>query len=186
MNQAKIEELRQRIERITKRLDDKAGKGIKWDYTFPDGVKTTYSLKNLKAPEDWMDDFANLANWIWSLKDYIKKYLITQGKNGSLVENYVNQNIPLQLCADIANSLKHCGLDKASRSGHTLIIGQPNYTIPQEGIGHLSFLANAVEIAVAKPEVTEIKIPITAQNGMDFGDGFKILEDAMNLWEGFL
>lgn len=135
----------------------------------------------MKPPEFWDDEFANYANWVWSLKDYIKK----QSPDGSEVEQFVN-NIPsLCLTADIANSLKHDGLDRRLRSGHRPVIGRAKYEIPQTGINSLRFGAQDVVID-AKPEETIVRIPITSEEGENLGDGFEILSEAVFSWETFL
>lgn len=51
---------------------------------------------------------------MWNEKDWLKKEYPGRSKD---IEEYVNDSIHIKVVADLANSLKHRGLDKKSRSG---------------------------------------------------------------------
>ena len=185
MKLPEIQRLFARVGRITAQLNGKAGPGTAWNYTFPDGSTTTYVITNVKTPEEIEDQFANLSIWTWAIKDYFKALAPTFGTKPNAIEDFVNANPALPLCADIANRLKHGEL-KESRSGQFPVVGRPTYKVPQAAVASLLVTANNVKLDVADPELVEIEVSVTSQSGIALGDGFEFLRDGIAAWESLL
>lgn len=116
MNFSDLENIFDRAKRIRSRLDIKDGTGTNWSHTFEDNETHEYEINGVKPPEDIQDDIESAFVWLWSLKDYVKKYSVKEGFSSGWVETKINSDHYLCICADIANSVKHGGLDKKSRS----------------------------------------------------------------------
>ena len=107
MTAAELEKLFQRIERIRGRVANRAGDGCEWKYTFPEGDTTTYKLVGVKAAEVAEDDIRELLTWWWNGKDYLKKRAKVVGQSAQVIEDMVNNDPSLAVCADVANSPDH-------------------------------------------------------------------------------
>jgi hypothetical protein len=186
-----LEELFSRVARITGKLHDKAGPGTSWDYTFPDGSTTTYEITNVKTPEELQDQFANLAVWTWSIKDYLKRLSMVLGTTPQAIEEHVNRDPTLPLCADLANMLKHGELT-SSRSGKWPVSVKPSYVIRHDPraaatpIKSIVFTAAGVRLDISNPALVEIEFKVTAKSGEPLPDGLQCLADAISSWESLL
>lgn len=178
MKLQEIETLFARIKRLLGSLRIRAGKGTTWDYTFPDGQTTTYRLENVRPPEEIEDDIANMFIWTWSLKDYLKELARSRRLNPQSVEDAINENEVLMICGDLANLLKH-GRLKTSRSGKFPKILGPEYEIPQEAIGRITFAGPNVTTSVLKPELVDVYVTIQDQHNNSLGDALLFLRIAV-------
>jgi hypothetical protein len=174
-----INKLFGRINRIKNRLGIKDGVGTSWDCSLENGEIHKYILKGIKSPEEVEDDIASAFIWLWGLKDHIKKY----AKNGDVVEAQVNGNSYLSICADLANGLKHGGLDRKSRSGKTPSLGNLKYHIPQAAIKELAFGAFDVSIDINNAHLVSWEMPILDNQNNAIGDAFDYLDHCINAWE---
>jgi hypothetical protein len=182
MKTSEIERLFERIQRISKEIEQKYGSGFQRNVLFPDGMSVTYKVTNLKAPEQLEDDVTNLCIWVWNLKDYLKTMAVSCGKTALLVETAVDSDPYLPICADLANKLKH-GTLKKSRSGKFPAMGRLECTLPHTALNSLTFKEAEVEFDVATPESAEISIPVYDDTGKLLGDVLKILEQGIVSWE---
>jgi hypothetical protein len=183
MNTKQIDRLFDRMRRLSESLHIKAGPGTGWSYTLPTGEQQTYHITNVRGPDELEDNFANLAVWVWSVKDYIKEFAVVQGFSASLVEKYVNKNSDLCLCADIANLFKH-GKLRTSRSGKFPQPMDVRYRIPHTAMKKLTFTGgNELEIDVKDPAGVDISLPIQDADGNDLGDGFELLKSGLAAWD---
>jgi hypothetical protein len=181
MNITEINGVFERLKRLSSRLDKKVGEGYQWTYTFPDGVETTYILKNIKNFEEMEDDIANLFIWVWNLKDYLKKFAKAMSRSPQEVEDIINSDKNLQICGDIANGLKH-GPERKSRS---YILSRLQYEIPHTALSSLTYRGKEVELNIAKTEEVILSRPILDKEGNEIGDGLKILSDGLNRFEKY-
>lgn len=177
-----IDNLFGRINRIKKRLNIKDGDGASWECCLENGEKHKYILKGIKSPEEVEDDIANIFIWLWSLKDYIKKSF----DNIVPIEKQVNANHHLSICADLANGLKHGGLDRNSRSGKRPVLGKLKYKIPQLAIKELSFGAFSVGIDINNAHLVEWGMPILDDLSNPIGDAFECLDHCITAWESII
>ncbi len=182
MKKEDVEKLFNRMKRLAKDFEAKGGSGATWNYIFPDGIETKYIINNIKSPEEIEDKVESLLLWVWSCKDYLKKYSITYGKEDKWIENIVNNNREICICADIANALKHGGTNK-SRSGLFPKLGDVAYSMPQTTLGKITLSANDIEIDIADPSGVDITIPVMDQNGNQVGDIFECIDATIKAWE---
>ncbi|HDY86696.1 MAG TPA: hypothetical protein ENH82_01100 [bacterium] len=182
MNIAGAKIVLDRIARLSRRATNVGGDGATWSYTFPDDVKTTYILNEVKAQEELGDDILNVFIWFWSFKDYLKELIVHQGGDPSSIENKVNSDQKLAICADIANRLKHSSLNH-SRSGKFPILGSLAYSIPQSSIKKISFRGDEVEFDFQDYENIDIKMPILDSSGNEIGQALHFLSYAIDVWE---
>jgi len=172
-----------RAKRIRKRLEIKDGEGTNWSYTFEDNETHKYVLNGVKPPEEIQDDIESTFVWLWSLKDYVKKYSVKNGKSQKWVEDKINADSNLCLCADIANSLKHGGLNRKTRSEKNPKLGQVTYSFEKEALGSMVFHAFKVETNIKSPEKVDLKMDILDSEGVKIGDAFKLLDYGIQVWE---
>jgi len=188
---ADLKKLVGRVERFRAKLQQKAGPGTSWDYTFPDGTKTTYAITKVQTPEELLDLFASLAIAIWSIKDYLSELSATFGTTPEAIEAYVDSDRYLPLCADLANLIKH-GKLKKSRSGKWPDSVAPTYVVahdpkaPITPIKSLQFGAGSVTLDISDPELVEIKFKVRSTSGAELADGLVCLQYGIASWESFI
>lgn len=175
MTGAEVDKLFERLARHAKATKRQAGEGSAWQCTLSSGEVHIYVMAGVRTHADAMDSAENLIKWIWDSKDYLKKRAETVGRKGVEVEKFINQNIYLTVCADLANGLKHGGLDKSRkpRSQRSPRLGEISFTVPQAAIGSLVFTDHHCEVSVSDPEKVGIKLPIFDENGEGIGDAFE-------------
>jgi hypothetical protein len=187
MEYSELEKLIGRADRFRKRLHEKQGDGTGWPFTVENGESHYISINGVKSPEELEDDISSMFIWLWSLKDYVKKYVVKNGKSKDWVEVKVNSDSHLCICADLANSLKHGGPDPnprvKPRSGKNPRLGTLKYQVPQKAIGSLSIGAFDVNVNVRNPEFVKLEMPVIGENDRMLGDAFKYLEYALTAWE---
>lgn len=186
-----LEKLFSRVARIRGKLQDKAGPGASWDYTFPDGSTETYEITKVKTPEELEDQFADLAVWIWSIKDYLKGLSKTLGTTPKAIEEHVDSDPALPMCADLANMLKH-GQLRESRSTRWPASVKPSYVVkhdpyaPVSPIQSILFHTGGVKLDVSDPALVEVKFNIKGRAGESLGDGLEYLAAGVSSWESLL
>lgn len=188
MDFSELEKLLERSDRFRRKLQIKDGQGTKWSYTFENGETHFYSIEGIKPPEDIEDEVATIFIWLWSLKDYVKKYVMNKGKSKNWVESRVNADPYLCICADLANSLKHGGLDSKfkPRSNKNPKLGKLKYQIPQKAMGSLTVGAFDVGLDVSNPSLVVLEMPVTGNNNRVLGDALKYLDYSLKAWEGIV
>ena len=181
MTRAEIDKLFDRLARHAKATKRHGSEGTAWQCKLPNGEVHTYCMVGVRTHAEAMDSAENLIKWIWDSKDYLKKRAESVGKEGARIEEYVNQNIFLSVCADLANGLKHGGLDKSRkpRSQMSPRLGEVSFTFPQAAIGSLVFGDHHVAVNVSDPDKVEVKLPILAENGDLIGDAFDFAYQAI-------
>jgi hypothetical protein len=106
----------------------------------------------------------------YHLKDWIKNDESVGAAAKDKVEEFINNNKELSLCADICNSIKHLKLDenKKPRSGQDPRFGQRNF--------HLQ---------VGGPETT-ISVRYTIDTSSGPVDAFELATKCLKAWETFI
>lgn len=177
-----LEELRARVARILKRLDESSGAGFSHLYTFPNGETHHYRFNGVKSLEAFEDDLLAVFVWVWSMKDYLKEAAKHCGADPHGIEAIVDSSLELQLVSDIANRAKHGGLKK-SRSGHFARLSRPSLTCPQKGIGKITFEAFDVTLDVSEPSEVDYKADVLSKSGATLGEATDVLTKAIVDWE---
>ncbi len=177
-----IDNLLQRMTRLSRALEVKAGEGTEWKYTFPDGETHTYRFKNLRPPEQIEDDAFHLILWIWSSKDYMRELAVESGRSAQYVEDVAKKDPHLPMCADLANLLKH-GKLTSSRTGRFPRFRRCHFEVPGKAVRELTIGPFTVELDVSKPELVEISIPVEDRNGRLMGDALEYARKGIARWE---
>lgn len=185
MDISELEKLLERSDRFRKKLQLKNGEGAKWSYTFENGETHFYTIEGIKPPEEIEDEVSTIFLWLWSLKDHVKKYVMNKGKSKDWVESRVNADPYLCICADLANSLKHGGLDPKfkPRSNKNPKLGKLSYKIPQKAMCSITVSAFDVGMNVSNPSLVVLEMPVTGDNDRFLGDAFKYLDCGLKAWE---
>jgi len=178
-----LEKLFGRARRLRGRLGVKEGNGASWSATLENGETHGYSISGVKAPEEVQDDIESLFVWLWSLKDHVKKFLKENGKSSGWVEPEISADPYLSICGDIANSAKHGGLDRGSRSGKYPKLGKLNYQIPQTALASITVKAFDVGVSVSNPYYITLEMSVLGGDDKYLGDAFKYLDYALKGWE---
>jgi hypothetical protein len=184
MDNDKLSELRARIQRGLSTVHVKASAGFTNSFWMEDGNKHHYSAFGVKSPEQLNDELLNLFVWVWSFKDYLKNAFLNSGLDAQIVEETVNKRACLQYVADVANAAKH-GKLRESRSGKFAELADVGWSVPQHAIQKISVGAFNVDIHVHNPHAVELHASIKPRVG-DALDAFRVLEDAMSVWEAEL
>jgi hypothetical protein len=177
-----IDALFRRMDRLSASLQVKNGAGSEWDATDADGQTHSYRIRNVRPIDEIEDDIANLFLWVWNLKDYLKELSSKRGKNAQWIEQLVNQDPHLPICADIANRLKH-GVLKTSRSDRFPQLQRAGYNVSVEAIGSITIGILQVEVDIADPNFIDIVMGVEDRNGELIGDAFAYLRGAIDTWE---
>ena len=183
MDFEKLENLFGRACRIRTRLGVKEGCGASWTTTLENGEIHRYSISGVKAPDEVQDDIESLFVWLWSLKDHVIKFLKAKGKASGWVDPEISADQYLSICFDIANSAKHGGLDRGSRSGKFPKLGKLKYQIPLTAVSSITVGAFDVGMSVANPRQVTLEMPVLGDDGRCLGDAFMYLDYALKGWE---
>ncbi|MDA0108973.1 hypothetical protein OH456_12460 [Vibrio sp. La 4.2.2] len=124
-----------------------------------------------KASEFYDDDVYAFFQNCYHLKDWIKSD--PDCNSWSCVEQFINENREMRICADLCNVLKHCSLIR-SRSGDS-----PNFSG-----SHID-----LEISESASEPTSVKIAIkykVSSSGGELEDAFEIATQCLTLWDAYI
>jgi len=183
MNISDVKEILDRVNRLSERAKTIKGAGSSWSHRFEDGTETTYILNEVKPGAELEDDILNVFIWLWNMKDYFKSVLKARGDNPETIENKINADVKLTVCADIANGIKHGSL-KGSRSGLFPKLGPLSYSIPGESMTKLEFRGNEIEMDFKEFENIEIKMPVIDHNNKQIYDALPLIQHALSKWAG--
>src|ERR1700741_2568799 len=110
MKTNELQTLLDKISRLRTRFSDASGiKTQEWSARTEDGDEMRVTLVGAKDLADLQIDIEAAFVWIWSLKDYVKRYARQRGTNEGAIETRATASKSLSICADIANCLKHGG-----------------------------------------------------------------------------
>jgi len=188
LNFAELQKLIDRVNRFSKKLKSTEGTGTKWSHTFENGETHFYTIDGVRPPEEIEDDITSMFLWLWSLKDYVQKYVNLNGKSKTWVKDKITSDSKLCICADIANSLKHGGLDKKHKpwSEKNPKLSNLKYSFPQEAIGELIFDTFDVNIKIINPHLVKLEMEIEGNNKSNLGDAFVLLQHVLLAWENIV
>ena len=100
----------------------------------------------------------------------------------------MNSDFNLCICADIANSLKHGGIDpkRRPRSGKNIKLYNLEYVAPKEAIGRITVGAYDVSANIINPSLMDIKMPIYDKNNEYIDDALNCLDHALKAWKNII
>lgn len=178
-----IEEVLKRIDRFKTKINQKHGNGYD-DECIHAGSNTFYKFKNIKNLNDTKDELTSAIIWLWSIKDYFVNYLKANGRDKSEVYDEVEKNEYVKIFADLANSLKHSGLDKHPWTNKNPKIKGPGFVAEMQSIKQIIFSPNA-EISIEFDNYDKIEITCTIEDdkGNLIGDTFYYLQKNIEFWE---
>ncbi len=195
MNLEELIKIFERINRISKRIANKEGEGAGWIIKSSEDIETKFEIQKVKSPEEIEDNVTDAFIWFWNIKDYLKEFLNKKGKSKEYIENIVNGDLRLQICADIANSLKH-GKLKKSRSGKYPRLGRLSYKIEVTNIDEVKIITDshtiyelqshpmhALILSPEDPQKVNIKFPMFDKDGLELGDAIEYIDYAISKWE---
>jgi len=181
MSPQALDALRARIQRALTAVQRRAADGFFQSHVLDDGQRHNYSVTGIKSPEQLEDELLTLFVWVWSLKDHLKNTYRLRNLDSRVVEDVVNDCVPLQYVSDIANRAKHGDL-RESRSGHFAALTDVGITIPQSAISAITVGAFNVGVDVAKPNEAELRASVQPQGKAPL-DAFAVLTNAIEAWE---
>lgn len=185
MNLDDLQKILARIKRIRARVEVQSGDGAEWSVKFSDGEIHEYAINGIKPFEEFEDDIENIFVWLWSLKDYVKQYAINKGRSGNWVEQKVNADENLCICADIANRSKHGQLNRSRSQKHPKL-GSLSYELPHGSFNKITVYAHRVETDVSKPDEAILKMDVLDDEGNVLSDAFELLNYCLQSWEGII
>lgn len=102
MTLSEVEELFERALSFRRKVGSKESDGaFSWSARPRDGEPQRYCVAGLKPPEEVEDDIESTFVWLWSLKDYVRKFLDTNGRPSKWVETEIDADPHLAVCAQI-------------------------------------------------------------------------------------
>src|SRR5262245_54487075 len=120
------------------------------------------------ASDNYLDEIYAFFLNCYHLKDWIKCDSAVPVKDPQAVEDHINANRSLRLCADICNSLKHLHLT-SSRSGESPAFGKTHF---------------ALDLGSGRLPTVSLKYEVDTANGPE--DAFKLATECVSAWDGFL
>jgi hypothetical protein len=178
-----ISELFQRLSRLTDRTHVKEGAGFQYNVVLMNGSTQTISIAGLRSFESVKDDAENLICWIWNSKDYLKKLADQPEFESVNIENAVNRSPELSICADLANGLKHGGLDRWQRTAHNPRLGEVGYSVHGKAVGNLAFYATKVEVSISDFDEVNVRLPVIDESRSHLFDAFELCSLAIEQLE---
>jgi hypothetical protein len=121
------------------------------------------------SSDNYLDDIYAFFQNCHHLKDWIKNDGTLPANVRNAVEEHINSNRPLRLCADICNSLKHLRLDRQERSGETPSFGKKIF---------------ALSLGPGLPTTISLRYEVDTSSGPQ--DAFDLATDCLAAWDAFL
>lgn len=120
------------------------------------------------SSDNYIDEIYAFFMNCYHLKDWLKQDVSVPETIQQCVENHINQNRALTLCADLCNSLKHLVLSSRRKSDEDPTFGKKGFS--------LELGAGPAMIAL-KYQVETTGEPI---------DAFQLASDCVDAWDDFL
>ncbi|QFI37272.1 hypothetical protein FR932_05235 [Moritella marina ATCC 15381] len=171
---------------------------VDWPDNLVDFESSNFCVSGIKPLIEVMDEIHSSFVWCWSMKDYLKKTLYELNKNthysgkkktnrenfGDHFENEVNKYKELTLCADIANSEKHGGLDRKPRSGEKVRLDISHLlNISKHTIANIQRLDGQYYITPKCKDAVKIKVNIINENDVIISDAFLCIDKSLKAWD---
>jgi hypothetical protein len=118
--------------------------------------------------DNYLDETYTFFMNCYHLKDWIKLDASVPTPVKQAVESHITSSLPLQLCADICNSLKHLRLTKKPRSSQKPVLGKQSIALT---VG-------------SAPTTISLKYEIDTTTGPI--DAFDLATQCVNSWDAFL
>lgn len=145
-----------------------------------------------------LSDYEQLFNNINHLRDAVKNWAQSHGKDKIKVEELVTHNRELGICVDISNGLKHVELNNKGRTGLKPSIGSVSSGLKLP-VGQTPVPIPGLSIRIdehGKPRVSDgisqshgilvIEAEIIDKEGNRIGNALEIAKKAIEIWERFL
>lgn len=172
--------LKQRVFRYISQSSD-----LKWLEGVVDFDNQTFSVNGVKPLVQLQDDIESAFVWCWSIKDALISELVNINPSISrkTLEDEIDRYRCLTYCADIANGLKHNGLNR-SRSGEfaRLSVVQ-SILINPELISSIHRLDGKYFIVPNNTDCVKIKTSVDDANGRFLLDAYVCLYDSLAAWD---
>jgi hypothetical protein len=118
--------------------------------------------------DNYVDEIYAFFINCYHLKDWIQQDSGIAKETRRSVEEYIDQNRSLKLCADICNALKHVVLTKPPRSDESPEFGNKHYGLK---LG-------------PEPATISLKYQVETSNGPI--DAFQLATDCIEAWDDFI
>jgi hypothetical protein len=137
-----------------------------------------YAYEGIQEPsvifsiDDPLDDCISFFMHCYHVKDWIKEIYCTSKEEKQALEDYINGNPELGICADICNGSKHYQLRSEFRSGQAQEV---------KATGHkaLTYLTGTGGL-----EVHRCRFSVVSEDGVI--DALELAEKCMELWNEYL
>lgn len=181
-------ELIGRIERLQGRLGEKSGNIYSYSAEV-NGVRQSYRILNIKNPAEYKDEILSLLVWVWGYKDHIIKYLIEKGVAKNIADQSVLAHIrgsdSIKICMDLANAIKHSGLDTNGWTALKPELKEVGFSVPLTSLSKLEF-STGIVVDIEKPSDVNFHAKVHDKDGNYLGDAIEIMDTAMKDWEEYL
>jgi hypothetical protein len=175
-----------RVKRFRAKLSERAGEGFAY-VADVDGTQTKYTIENLKDLHQYEDELTSSFVWLWSVKDYYIALASARGLSCDFIYTRIRSCFAIQICADLANTLKHGSLEKKSWTKHHPRLKGPGFSAPQEAISELQYLySGEIVLKIGKPDLVDIPTYVVDQDGVILGDALVFLSDGVDFWDALL
>ncbi|WP_432463675.1 hypothetical protein [Agarivorans sp. QJM3NY_33] len=178
-------DMRKRVERFRNKAKD-----IKWPENIVDFESSNFCVSGIKPLDEAIDEIQSAFVWCWSMKDHLKKSLYENNKNISrkefnkCFENEINSYKELTLCADIANSEKHQGLDQKPRSGSVVTLDMSHLIkISKSTISQIHRIDGRYFFTPKSNEAVKLTANIINDKNEIVADAFNCIDKSLEAWE---
>ena len=175
-----------RARRFRGRVDDRAGPGTSWEFTFPDGVTQRMTIEGIRPFDDLHDDVASAFQWVWSLKDHFKRLARDRRSDPNLVEQVIASVPAFKYVQGVVNTAKH-GLPRPGSGELGLQLGAIEFAISANSLRGVTIGPASVTLEPSDPAALELLFPVVdVVSGEQVGDAIEILDAALTAWEWLL
>ncbi len=200
MNLGELNKHLQRIDRGVKRAGKHEGKGYSYSVSRKNEESIRYIFNGVPHIDEVEDQVRHALIDLWSLRDYVKHTLKSQGKDSSSIWGRIKSCSYIPISADLANVAKHGKLVKPPHGSFEPKFGGSVYSLHIKrdpishrligsGIERIIFRQNEVEIDTMNqndPNYVSFKLPVLDQNDYHMEEACNVLVHAYEEWKQLL
>ena len=158
---------------------------LKWPEGIVDFDNQSFVVNGVKPLVEVQDEIETAFVWCWSIKDSLIKNLVNENPNinKQTIEDEINKYKCLTYCSDIANGLKHGGLNNSRSGDYAKLSVVQSISISGDLISVIHRIDGKYFIVPKSADCVKIKAYINDDHGRFLLDAYTCLHESLIAWD---